>query len=148
MITCEDIQTQKHHPFTALVRHACPAGAKPSCKAKPACSTVTSLCPSTSPGEGNVTQSRSFLPCSLLAAGEVDFPCAWVVAGDKEHLSGSCPCPGFCADQGQLEYIGLILTLNTDPGSRKLLLGPYKRKNRFIDFLIYAALGSYILKMK
>jgi len=95
-----------------------------------------------SPGEGNVTPSWIFLTCSLLAAGKVDFPRAWVVAGDKERLPGSCPFPGFCADQRYLEHICLILTLDADPECRKLLLWPYKRKDRFIAFLIYAALGD------
>lgn len=32
-------------------------------------------------------------------AGEAEFPRAWVVAGDEEHLSGSHPSARFCADQ-------------------------------------------------
>lgn len=47
-------------------------------------------------------------------------------------------CRVLCTAQGHLEDICLILTLNTDHGSRKLLLWPYKRKDRFIALLIYA----------
>lgn len=59
---------------------------------------AVSLCPNTSPGEGNVTQSWRFFLYSPLA-GEAEFPHAWVVAGDEEHLSSSHASARFCADQ-------------------------------------------------
>lgn len=73
MITCEGIQTQTHHPCSLQHGHGCPAGAKPSSEAETAHSVTMSLCPSMTPGDGNVTQNQS-LPCSLLAAGEVSLP--------------------------------------------------------------------------
>lgn len=60
---------------TAHIERACPTGAKPSQH-----SAVTSVCPSKSPREGNVTQHPSFLPCSLLAVEEVDCTTAAVGA--------------------------------------------------------------------
>lgn len=128
--------------LTAHTQRACPAGAKLSSEAELAHSTATSLCPSSSPREENTTQRPSFHPCSLLAAGEVNFPLAWVMAGDKQCPPGSCPSVGLCAAQSHLAYVCLILTLNTDAGFRKLPLQPYKRKDRFIVFLIYATLGD------
>lgn len=83
--------------FTEYVQCACTAGAKSSGETEPACSMALSLCPSTSAGEGNMTQSWRFFPYSLLA-GEAEFPRAWVVAGDEEHLPGSHSSARFCAD--------------------------------------------------
>lgn len=93
---------------TAHIQRACPTGAKPSQH-----SAVTSVCPSMSPWEGNVTQHTSFLPCSPLAVEEVDcttaavgappspMSCGW---GPGTYLLASCPSLEFCAEQRHLEY--------------------------------------------
>lgn len=107
---------------TEYVQCACTAGSKPSGETEPGCSMAVSLCRSTSPGEGNVTQSWRFFPCSPRAQ-EVEFPRAWVVAGDEEHLSGSHPSARFCAD-----WVILSTFL---VGIQKLLLWHHKRQDRF-----------------
>lgn len=63
--------------------------------------------------------------------------CGWA-QGMPPHFLSLC---WFLCRSGS-SWIHLILTLNADPGSWKLLLWPCKRKDRFIAFLIYATLGD------
>lgn len=105
--------------FTEYVQCACTAGANPSGETEPACSMAVSLCPSTSQGEGNMTQSSEVFP--LLTPGwgswiPMCLGCGWV----KNTSLVLIPLLGFV-------QIGSSW-IHSLSGSRKLLLWSHKRQ--------------------